>query len=246
MLRRCAGLIFHTQEMYELAREAVGVGPRWACVVAMFSMRTGRVNSPEDEVVRTGRVNHPENEVAVPAIVVPASYASDEPIHEILRAAALCPGIAFVFTGKAPPSVVAAAPANVVLTGWLSEAEYSKCVASCAAVLCLTTRSATMQNGLVEALEHGRPAIVSGTDTLRRLAEEIPGIMAIADHAPDTVARAVVTLTSDVQGWRARAASGFSVAAQRFERELADLRDHMALLSDGYGDRSTYRDTGAP
>jgi glycosyltransferase involved in cell wall biosynthesis len=102
-----------------------------------------------------------------PIVAIPLAYAFDEPVDELLGAARMRPGISFVLTGNAPERVVTGAPDNVHFTGWISSTEYEALIACCDAVACLTTRSATMQTTLIEAVEYGKPAVISDTTVLR-------------------------------------------------------------------------------
>jgi glycosyltransferase involved in cell wall biosynthesis len=216
VLRRCSGLIFHTDEMHEVVMASLEPNPPWAVVVSLFSMVD---KNAQRGGASAGRVRA--------TIVVPASHSFDEPIQAILKGAALCPEVEFVITGKAPGSASACAPPNVHFTGWLSEVRYCEEIAACTAMLCLTTRQSTMQNGLVEGLEYSKPVIVSATDTLLRWANDVPGVLPVADHEPATIARAVTTIVERAAEWSDRAAEGFVAASHRFDLELDQLRRHM-------------------
>ncbi len=103
-----------------------------------------------------------------PHVMVPLSYANDEPVDEILEAAELIPEVRFLLTGSAPAPLVARAPANVRFTGYLDLAEYEALLAGSDVVLALTTRDLTMQRAGYEGLQAGVPVVTSDFDTLRQ------------------------------------------------------------------------------
>ena len=60
-------------------------------------------------------------------------------------------------------------PPNVVLTGYLSRADYQELLHTVDAVMVLTTAEENLVCGGYEAVAAGKPLIVSGTDALRGL-----------------------------------------------------------------------------
>lgn len=99
-------------------------------------------------------------------VLVPLTYSFDEPIDEILEAAALVPEVSWVLTGKAPPTLAHRAAPNVVFPGFVSSEEYRRLRAFSTAVLALTTQERTMQSAGFEALADGTPLITSPTRVL--------------------------------------------------------------------------------
>jgi glycosyltransferase involved in cell wall biosynthesis len=98
------------------------------------------------------------------------TFAPDEPVGELLAAAAELPDVSFHMTGDPdrpgvtlPPEI----PANVHLTGFVPDDVYYGLMDASDAVLCLTTRDHTMQRGACEALSMGVPIITSDTALLR-------------------------------------------------------------------------------
>ena len=97
------------------------------------------------------------------------TWAPDEPLDEMLKAAAALPDVTFHVTGNTAgrEAVVSSAPANVRFVGFLPEGDYYRLLASCEAVMCLTTGDHTMQRGACEALSLGRPIVTSDWPLLR-------------------------------------------------------------------------------
>ncbi|NMM88404.1 hypothetical protein B2J88_29320 [Rhodococcus sp. SRB_17] len=105
-------------------------------------------------------------------VLCPLSYASDEPIDELLEAARLCPELTFAFTGRAPQKIKDRAPNNIEFTGFLETEEYLDLLGSSIAVVALTTRDFTMQRAGYEALMYGKPQVTSDFGVLREFLGE--------------------------------------------------------------------------
>lgn len=103
-------------------------------------------------------------------IAVVCSFNYDEPIADILRAAVQLQDVRFYMTGdpkNLEQSLAASMPANVTLTGFLSDAAYGSLLTNADAVMTLTTRDHTMLRGAYEAVYQGTPVIVSDWPLLR-------------------------------------------------------------------------------
>ncbi len=103
-------------------------------------------------------------------VMVVNTFSNDEPLREILAAAAGVSAVQFHVTGRKSrgiPEVLAQAPANVHFTDFLPDESYYALMAASEAVMCLTTRNHTMQRGACEALSLGRPIITSNWPLLR-------------------------------------------------------------------------------
>lgn len=99
-----------------------------------------------------------------------ASFSADEPIDVVIEAARLAPEVTIWVTGKPKGKaleLLAAAPPNLKLLGFLSREEYLAALAGANAVVALTTRDHTMQRAAYEAIYLGTPVIVSDWPILR-------------------------------------------------------------------------------
>jgi glycosyltransferase involved in cell wall biosynthesis len=79
-------------------------------------------------------------------------------------------GVQFLVTGRlsrGDPDVIRGAPDNVEFTDFLSAEAFYSLMRTGDAVMCLTTRDHTMQNGACEALSIGKPIITSDWGLLR-------------------------------------------------------------------------------
>jgi len=104
-------------------------------------------------------------------IIVPSSFANDEPIEEILNAAAALPETKFYLTGdssKAGRGVLKRKPHNVVFTDFLKTDDYVRLLYRSDAIMVLTTRDKTLLAGGYEAVALGKPLITSNWAPLRR------------------------------------------------------------------------------
>jgi glycosyltransferase involved in cell wall biosynthesis len=102
-----------------------------------------------------------------PYVLVVLSYASDEPVPEILEAASRRADRRFVCTGAAPEAIRRSAPRNVSFSGFVPRDAFIRLLRGSRAVVALTTQPDTMQRAAYEALEHGVPVVTSDTQVLR-------------------------------------------------------------------------------
>jgi hypothetical protein len=110
-------------------------------------------------------------------IIVPWSFASDEPINELIKAASTIPQIKFVmtwFAEKLTLDIRNKMPPNLVLTGYLQDDEYNMVFAQAAAALVLSTREGTQPSGASEAISLEIPLIVSDLATTKKLYGDMP------------------------------------------------------------------------
>ena len=99
-------------------------------------------------------------------VLVPLAYAADEPLEEILAAAARDGARTWVLTGKAPASVQEIAPNNVLFSGFVSRDDYDWLAAHAGVVLACTTEENTMQRAGYEAVSWERPLVTTRTQVL--------------------------------------------------------------------------------
>jgi glycosyltransferase involved in cell wall biosynthesis len=103
-------------------------------------------------------------------VTVVNTFATDEPLEQVLEAARGLDGVHFYITGRVnrgDPRLLESAPANVTFTDFLSSEQYYALLRGGHAVMCLTTRDNTMQRGACEALSLAKPIITSQWPLLR-------------------------------------------------------------------------------
>jgi hypothetical protein len=142
-------------------------------------------------------------------VLVPCSYSSDEPVEAIIEAGRHVPDVEILLTGRPPAKVEgrAAEVPNIRLTGFVDNDTYEGLLAGAGAVLCLTTRRLTMQQGGYEALAAGIPLVTSDFPVLRGY---FTGGTVFTAPEPEIIASAIR------EALRARS---------RLAEEMADLRN---------------------
>jgi len=104
------------------------------------------------------------------SVAVINSFAPDEPLAEVLSAAASLPDVHFYITGdplRAKKSFLQHRPENVQFTGFLPDEAYLGLLRAAQAIMVLTTHDHTMQRGACEAVSIGKPIITSNWPLLK-------------------------------------------------------------------------------
>lgn len=110
-------------------------------------------------------------------VIVPWSFAPDEPIDELIQAAQQLPHIKFVmtwFVERLPQRMRDRMPPNLVLTGYLEDRDFNTIFSQAFAAIVLTKREGTQPSGASEAIALHVPLIVSDLKTTRKLYEDMP------------------------------------------------------------------------
>lgn len=164
-------------------------------------------------------------------VAVVMTWAPDEPLEAVLAAARSCPGVTFHLTGLARNAEQYAGriPANVRLTGFLDAPTYNALLAHADAVMCLTTRDHTMQNGAAEALYLGTPIITSDYAVLREYFSR--GTIHV-DNSPPAIAAAVGQMVQEGPTYRAEVRALRDQIHERWQRDRAAI---LAMVEDQLG-----------
>jgi len=99
-----------------------------------------------------------------------STFASDEPLEAVVKAAAQLPDVHFYITGdssRKPPNFFNTLSSNVTCTGFLPDAKYLGLLREVDAIMALTTRDHTLQLGGCEAVSLCQPLITSDWPFLR-------------------------------------------------------------------------------
>lgn len=103
----------------------------------------------------------------------PAGFADDEPIQELIEAAAKQPNVTFLVTGNTANlknrDLLKLAPANLNFLGFLSREDFDLLVLTCDFVLALTKFDGIQLSVCGEAVGAGKPMLVSDTPLLKHL-----------------------------------------------------------------------------
>jgi glycosyltransferase involved in cell wall biosynthesis len=139
----------------------------------------------------------PAGEIPVPMrgpfnVVLVATFVRDEPISEVLDAAAqLGPEFQFYVTGNdrnLAPTLRAGTPANVTFTGFLSELQYWSALRGADLVVDLTLIDNCLVCGAYEALAVGTPLVLSENAASIDL---FAGAACFADNSANAIAQAI-------------------------------------------------------
>jgi glycosyltransferase involved in cell wall biosynthesis len=131
------------------------------------------------------------------SIVVINSFSPDEPLAEVLQAAATLPQVQFYVTGdplRAPKTLFRQKPDNVQFTGFLPDQEYVGLLRAAQAIMTLTTDNHTMQRGACEAVWLGKPIITSDWPILR---ESFAKGTLYVDNSARSIREAVIRMQND-------------------------------------------------
>ena len=124
--------------------------------------------------------------IGSPSVLVPLAYAHDEPLDELLQAARETPDVQWVFTGKAPEKIRAAAPSNVVFSGFVTNDDFLRLASRTDVTLAITMNENTMQRAGYESLSLGKNLVTSNTRVLREYFADATQI--VEPTAPSLVA----------------------------------------------------------
>lgn len=156
-------------------------------------------------------------------IAVINTFSPDEPLAEVMQAAATLPEVHFYITGdpiRAKRAILAARPANAHFTGFLPDPAYFGLLRSVDGILVLTTNDHTMQRGACEAVSLGVPVITSDWPLLRAY---FPKGTIHVDNSRDGISAGIMQLRQ--AGARLRD----EIAALRVERQEEWRQKHLAL-----------------
>ena len=108
-----------------------------------------------------------------PWVLLPSSFAADEPLEAIWQTARMLPDVTLVLTGD-PKRAGArlqsgAVPANVTFTGFVDSPTYKMSLHTADAVMGLTTKPDVQLSVANEAVGFGKAMIISDTPVLRQL-----------------------------------------------------------------------------
>lgn len=124
-------------------------------------------------------------------VLVPWSFASDEPLEELAEAARLTPHIKYVstwFVERLSTHLRNKMPDNILFTGFLEVDDFNCLFANAGAVLSLTTREGTQPSAASEAISFEVPLVLSDIDTTRKLYKDAP---VFVKNTPASIAKGI-------------------------------------------------------
>ena len=136
------------------------------------------------------------------SVAVVNSFAPDEPLDEIIKAAKHLPDVLFYISGdtaRAANNIFQKLPLNVKFTGFLSNVDYYSLLRSVNSVMVLTKHDHTQQRGACEALWLSKPIITSDWPLLREYFEK--GAIFV-DNTQSSIISAVQEMTEDLEEYQ--------------------------------------------
>ncbi len=155
-----------TRRVFQQADAVVVTGPHLAETVRSWGATPVIIG---DVPVTFGPGRAPEP-IDRPRVVVVNTFSVDEPVDELLKAAALLDDMSLYVTGDtrhARQAWLQQRPSNVTFTGFVSEEEYAGLLRAADAIVVLTTHDHTMQRGGYEAMALWKPLVTSDWGLLR-------------------------------------------------------------------------------
>ena len=163
-------------------------------------------------------------------VTVVNSFSLDEPLENVLQAAAALPGVRFYITGKVrrnSEQLLKLAPENVQFTNFLPEKQYYGLLKASHAVMSLTTRNHTFQCGACESLSLERPIVTSNWPLLREYFNL--GTVHV-DNTVDGIRRGIIEMQREYERYQGEIVQLRKLRYQEWQRRIADL---VALIEQG-------------
>jgi hypothetical protein len=175
--------------------------------------------SPQQQVL-LGRIN----------VVFICTYANDEPYREVIKAASLLPKDVHIYiTGKIPDKFETKnLPANITLTGFLSENKYSNLLYSVELIIDFTTLEWCLVCGGYEAASLGKPLLTSKTVALESLFGQAA---AYTTHSPVDIADSIRHALNELTVMEEKMIKFRSIFRKKSEKKLQVLRDSIKKMS---------------
>lgn len=165
-----SGRLFHwlTRRLLRGADATIVTNSALAKIVASAGGRALVLPDRLPEPILPTKADHNDE---TPIVAVISSFMSDEPIAEIIAAAATLPRFRFCFTGDARrfPLQDAKLPANVELTGYLADRAFWRVLDRASIVCDLTLKPDCIVCGAYEALALEKPMVLSDNLATREI-----------------------------------------------------------------------------
>ena len=164
-----------------------------------------------------------------PQVLFVGVFARDEPVEQVVAAAALLPEVDVLITGdvdRAPDGLVEGAGPTVVFTGFLGPQEYRARLEAARVVVALTTEPTSVMRAAYEAVYARRGLVVSDWPALRE-------VFPFAHHRgndADAIAEGVrAALAEDPVAASQRAQGAVTLQTARWDDQLDALRAALDL-----------------
>jgi len=170
-------------------------------------------------------------------ILFVCSWAKDEPYLEVLRAAESVDNGTYIYvTGNSKGREKLYGdelPESVVMTGYVSEKEYTDLLYACDVVMVLTRRENCLLCGAYEGVAAGKPLIISNTLALKQhfnkgcvFVKNNPGEIL---EAIDTVKQNYLALTKEIESLRLQHDRNYLEIMKEAEELIADITTYPGV-----------------
>ncbi|HEX6493271.1 MAG TPA: glycosyltransferase [Candidatus Dormibacteraeota bacterium] len=184
---------------------------------------------PDDVPDPAGAESRPRAER--PRVLVAGALDATEPVEAAIEAARLIPDVEMVFTGdhnRVDPRLRAAAPANVVFTGWLDHPRFLGEMLAADVVGAFSCDPQVMNRAAFEAVGMSRPLVLSDQPGLRARLE---GVALFCRNEPSAMADALLRAIAD----RAAMADRSRAAQERLRAQHAGSVERLRTILDAPG-----------
>ena len=168
------------------------------------------------------------------------TFAPDEPVTEVVEAAARLPDVTFAITGdlrRLPEAVRIAAPDNVQWVGYLKSADYVAALERADVVMSLTVRPESVARSAHEGVDALRPMVISGGPHMRGL---FPFAVFVENEA-ESIAAGVAEALARCEELSAKAIDARAVQHRRWREQLADIQAALDAAGTARAPRTAAR-----
>ncbi|WNB85445.1 glycosyltransferase [Cellulomonas sp. ATA003] len=147
-------------------------------------------------------------------------FADDEPVDEVVDAAALLPEVDFAITGdlaRCPAALRNRAPANVEFVGFLGPDAYAAEFGRAHAIMSLTTEPTSIMRSAYEAVYARRPLVTSEWPSLQQ-------VFPLAHHAANVAPALADAVRTALQDDAARLDKALALQSARWFDQLTRLQ----------------------
>ncbi len=162
-------------------------------------------------------------------VVFISSFAIDEPLLEVKKAAHLLSPLPLYWTGKAPREFFALSgeSGNIIATGYLDYQNYVTLISGARCLVVLTTDEGCLLSGAYEGLAVGVPMVLSDTKSLR----DFFSISAVyCKHSPEEIATAIRSVLKNYEEMKTGLLRVRESRRHEFESRLNEITDTVTAI----------------
>ena len=172
-----------------------------------------------------------------PQVLMVGVFSDDEPVEEVVAAAALLPDVDVAITGdlaRAPEGMREHAPPNVTFVGFLGPEDYRRRLEGSDVVIALTTEPTSVMRAAYEAVYARRALVVSDWPTLR---EVFPLARHAGNHSVDLTEAVAEALAESPVERAERAERARTTQLGRWGQQVSAMQSALGLTAADGGRR---------